>query len=108
MKKLATLLLATAMLSSTAYAETWMDRQKFLPDSQRVEVSQNLILLGTVLTIGGAIMHKQAGDIKSRGRASKPEMSGKEASDHSWYAFGGTITGVAGILCLGVGIRLRF
>jgi hypothetical protein len=108
MKKVSVLVLAMLMGTQAFCGDTWIDRQKARPAAKRLEMSQNLILLGAVLTIGGIVMSKQAGDIYSRSKSTRPHAGAHAASKGSWYNFGATVAGVAGLGCLGVGVRLRF
>ena len=62
--------------------------------------SGNLILGGSLLLIGAAISGKNASDMRSRGEA--------ESKHEGRFAAGQAIGMFAGILCLAVGISIRF
>lgn len=108
MKSVVAMVLAVMMVAPQAGAETWLDRQKKRPAHERVEMSQNLILLGSVLTIGAIVMSKQASDIKTKSRANIGYVNGSAAAESSWYNFGAASAGVLGLVSLGFGIRVRF
>lgn len=68
--------------------------------SGNLHKSQNLILVGTLLFVGGVIAVKNANGTRAHG--------GMKAGQDEKYSPAGAVGMFAGTLCLAVGISLRF
>lgn len=101
MKKILCLCLSVLVLSSSVKAEPFdVEPRPPLTQDQVMERSGNLILAGTILLAGGLIAGRNAKIVRRQG--------GAKANDQDKYAGAKAIGMFSGILCLAVGISIRF